>query len=182
MAQLATSLVPLMPDSDGAIQDFTAAVHGMAGQIKTAWTRAFGQKIGLADASAQDEPLITALLSLMAEQKADFTNTFRALATGSNPRDQFTDPTTFDTWEPTWRARLAAEPDPQALMQSVNPARIPRNHRIEQMIQAAVAGDMAPFHHLMAGLAHPYEDSADFTDLTHPPLPGEEVRQTFCGT
>jgi uncharacterized protein YdiU (UPF0061 family) len=182
MAQLATSLVPLMPDSDAAVRDFTAAIHGIAGQIKSAWLRAFGRKIGIAAPTPEDESLITALLSTMAEQQADFTNTFRALATGNAPRDQFTDPAAFDAWEPDWRARIADQTDPYGLMQSVNPARIPRNHRIEQMIQAAQNGDMAPFEHLMAGLAQPFVDDAGFADLTHPPLPGEEVRQTFCGT
>jgi uncharacterized protein YdiU (UPF0061 family) len=182
MAQLATSLVPLMPDSDDAIQAFTAAIHGMAAQIKTAWTRAFGQKIGIAEATAADAPLINDLLSLMAEQKADFTNTFRALATDTSPRDQFTDPSRFDLWAVEWRKRLAQETDPHGLMQSVNPATIPRNHRIEQMIQAAEKGDMAPFQRLMVALAHPFKDDAEFSDLTHPPQPGEEVQQTFCGT
>ncbi len=182
MAQLATSLVPLMPDGDAAVQDFTAMIHGMAPRIKAAWTRAFGRKIGIHNPQPEDEPLIKGLLTAMADNQADFTNTFRALATDTTPRDQFADPTAFDEWEPTWRARIAAEDAPQKLMQSVNPARIPRNHRVEQMIQAAEQGDMAPFHRLMAALAQPYEDDAEFTDLTHPPLPGEEVRQTFCGT
>lgn len=182
MAQLASALVPLMPDSDEAVRDFTTAIHGMAGQVKSAWRQAFGQKIGLSQATAEDEALITSLLSTMSENQADFTNTFRALATDSAPRDQFTDPAAFDSWEPVWRARIAAETDPYGLMQSVNPARIPRNHRVEQMIQAAEEGDMAPFQRLMASLAHPFTDDATFADLTHPPKPGEEVKQTFCGT
>ena len=171
-----------MPDSDEAVRDFTTAIHGMAGQVKSAWRQAFGQKIGLSQATAEDEALITSLLSTMSENQADFTNTFRALATDSAPRDQFTDPAAFDSWEPVWRARIAAETDPYGLMQSVNPARIPRNHRVEQMIQAAEEGDMAPFQRLMASLAHPFTDDATFADLTHPPKPGEEVKQTFCGT
>lgn len=183
MAQLATSLVPLVPDTDAAIRDFTAAIHGMADQIKTAWITAFGQKIGLSAPAAKDDALISDLLSLMAENQADFTNTFRALANDTAARDQFTDPAAFDAWEPRWRARLSLESgDPQALMRSKNPARIPRNHRVEQMIQAATQGDMAPFQRMMKALASPYEDAPEFQDLTHSPLPGEEVRQTFCGT
>ncbi|MBA86037.1 protein adenylyltransferase SelO [Thalassobius sp. S69A] len=182
MAQLATSLVPLMPDTDAAVQDFTAAIHAMGDQIKAQWLARFGRKIGLENAQAEDEPLISDLLTLMADGQADFTNTFRALATGTAPRDQFTDPAAFDLWAQKWAARLESETDPQAVMRAVNPAFIPRNHRIEQMIQAAEAGDFAPFHRLNTVLAQPYTDQPQAQDLTRPPLPSEVVEQTFCGT
>lgn len=182
MAQLATSLIPLMPDADRAIQDFTDTVNAMRDQLKSAWRHKFGQKIGLSNATPQDEPLIQDLLTLMADTQADFTNTFRALATGNAPRDQFTTPTAFDTWHSRWQTRLATESDSQTLMQATNPAFIPRNHQIEHMIQAAVAGDMAPFHRLNTVLATPYLDQPDAQDLARPPLASEVVHQTFCGT
>ncbi|THD73463.1 YdiU family protein [Thalassobius vesicularis] len=182
MAQLATALVPLMPNSDEAIKRFTTAIHGMADQLKSEWIAAFGRKIGLANATAADEALLNALLNTMTQQQADFTNTFRKLATGAAARDQFTDPAAFDSWEPQWRARLATEPDPHRLMCATNPAFIPRNHRVEQMIQAAEAGDYAPFHRLNAVLSRPYDDQPEAEDLTRPPLPSEAVTQTFCGT
>jgi uncharacterized protein YdiU (UPF0061 family) len=125
--------------------------------------------------------LISDLLTRMANEKADFTNTFRALATGT-ARDQFTDPTAYDTWHTSWQARLATEPDPQTLMTAANPALIPRNHRIEQMIEAAVAGDMAPFHRLLSALAAPFADTPTVADLARPPLETEIVPATFCGT
>ena len=67
-------------------------------------------------------------------------------------------------------------------MRAANPAFIPRNHRIEQMIAAAEQGDFAPFHRLNAVLSRPYDDQPDAQDLTRPPLPNEVVQQTFCGT
>ncbi|WP_319826435.1 protein adenylyltransferase SelO [Thalassovita sp.] len=182
MAQLATALVPLMPDTEPAIKAFTDVIHGMADRIKTEWTRAFGRKIGLHDARPEDELLISALLTAMAENQADFTNTFRALATGAPARDQFTAPAAFDAWEPRWRARLTRETTPQAMMRAANPAFIPRNHRVEQMIAAAESGDYAPFHRLNAVLSRPYDDQPEAQDLTQPPRPDEVVQQTFCGT
>lgn len=182
MAQLASALLPLMPDSEAAIDNFTAAIHAMADQLKSEWITQFGRKIGLARATAEDDPLITDLLTRMADNQADFTNTFRALATGTAPRDQFTDPTAFDQWQPRWRARLASESDPETLMQATNPAFIPRNHRVEQMITAATQGDLAPFQRLLTTLATPYADQPQAQDLTRPPLPAEIVQQTFCGT
>ncbi|CUH62731.1 hypothetical protein TG4357_00272 [Thalassovita gelatinovora] len=181
MAQLATSLVPLMPDSDVAIKAFTEAVHAMSGMIRTEWILVFGRKIGLAAATEEDEALIGDLLTVMADNQADFTNTFRALITG-DARDQFTDPTAFDAWATQWRQRLQVEPEPEALMRRVNPAFIPRNHRVEQMIQSARAGDYVPFERLMKVLSRPYEDQPEAEDLTRPPLATEVVQQTFCGT
>ena len=125
--------------------------------------------------------LITDLMRTMAEGQADFTNTFRALVDG-DARDQFLDPAAFDLWEARWRQRLAGEPDPKAVMRAANPVLIPRNHRIEQMIASAVAGDMAPFERLISALAHPFEARAEFEDLRRPPAEDEVVKATFCGT
>ena len=181
MAQFATSLVPIMPDQDAAIEDFTAAVHAMPALIETCWLKAFGQKIGINDAKPEDRKLITDLLDLMQAGRSDFTNTFRALPTDA-ARDQFTNRDDFDVWSGRWKARLASETSALDLMNSVNPAYIPRNHRIEQMIASAVAGDFGPFERLLSILYSPYEQQTGADDLTHPPEPGEVVQQTFCGT
>jgi len=181
MAQLATSLVLLMPDADAAVEEFTQIIHAMPDQIQAEWLHRFGQKLGIANARPEDETLITDLLGRMATNRADFTNTFRALSDGA-ARDHFLDPASFDAWEVTWRARLEAETDPEATMRAANPVFIPRNHRIEQMIEAAVAGDYAPFNRLMDVLAKPYTNQPDANDLIAPPVPAEVVQQTFCGT
>ena len=149
--------------------------------IHTEWRDLFGRKIGLKSASSEDEGLITELLRIMAEGRADFTNTFRALSDGK-ARDQFLDPKAFDKWESGWRKRLEDEEAAIALMRAANPVYIPRNHRIEQMIQAAVAGDYGPFERLITVLASPFETRDDAKDLTYPPEPSEVVQQTFCGT
>lgn len=181
MAQLATTLVPLMPDGDAAVTAFTALVHAMPDKIRDHWTRLFAAKIGIAEASNGDRALIEDLLSLMARDGSDFTNTFRSLS-GKAPQDHFVDRDAFAAWQTRWQERLKDEPDPQATMDAANPAVIPRNHRIEEMIQAAVNGDMSPFERLMTALAKPYADPGNFADLTRAPLENERVRQTFCGT
>ncbi len=181
LAQLASCLVPLMPDQDAAIDRFTALIHAAPDRIQGEWLAAFRAKLGLTQARDGDTGLITDLLALMARDGADFTNTFRALATGG-ARDQFSDRDAFDAWAIRWHLRVEGEDDPSACMRAANPAFIPRNHRIEEMIQAAVAGDMAPFDRLMTVLAHPYDDQPDADDLARPPLPGQEVQATFCGT
>ena len=181
LAQLATALIQQMDDREAAVEEATAIVHAMPDLIRADWLTRFRAKIGLATAQEGDEALIGDLLARMAANQADFTNTFRALA-GSSPRDQFTDPAAFDAWAEGWQARLAAEADPQAVMRAANPAFIPRNHRVEAMIEAAVQGDYAPFHRLNRVLSRPFDDQPEAEDLTHPPLPDEVVQATFCGT
>lgn len=181
MAQLAICLVPLMPDQAAAVERFTQSVHAMPEMIEREWLAVFGRKIGIASATGDDLALITGLLGRMAENRADFTNTFRALATGG-ARDQFRDPAAFDAWEAGWLGRLERETGAEARMRAANPAVIPRNHRIEQMIEAAVAGDFTPFERLLDVLSRPYEDQPDAARLMRPPAPHEVVRQTFCGT
>ncbi|WP_137700081.1 protein adenylyltransferase SelO [Marimonas lutisalis] len=181
MAQLATCLVPLYDDADAAVERFTAAVHAMPARIEAEWLTRFGAKIGLSAPVEADRTLITGLLDLMARDGADFTNTFRALTDGQ-ARDQFTDRAAFDAWHVRWQARLASEPQPEALMARTNPVFIPRNHRVEEMIEAAVSGDFAPFERLNRVLAAPFTDQPDAADLTRPPQPHERVQQTFCGT
>ncbi|OWU84848.1 hypothetical protein ATO6_11075 [Oceanicola sp. 22II-s10i] len=181
LAQFASCLVPLMPDQDAAVARFTEMIHAVPDRVSAEWLDLYRAKLGLASRREEDERLITDLLALMANDGADFTNTFRALGTPA-ARDQFTDRAAFDAWAERWLARSEGEADRSGRMSRANPAFIPRNHRIEQMIEAAVAGDMAPFERLMQVLARPYEDQPETEDLTRPPLPGEEVQATFCGT
>ena len=181
MAQLATSLVQIMPDQDKAVAEFTEAVHAMPDVINHHWLQVFGRKLGIETAKPEDKTFIVGLLQVMANNRADFTNTFRALGT-EKARDQFLSPEDFDTWETEWKKRLEAETNISARMQAANPWIIPRNHRIEEMINAAVAGDYAPFHTLSSALRSPHSEQPEHQQLTHPPTADQVVRETFCGT
>ena len=115
---------------------------------------------------------------MMALGGSDFTNSFAALAQGS-ARDEIADREAYDRWAKDWQARIG--PNASAIMQAANPMIIPRNHRIEAVIEAALNGDDAPFHALSRALATPF-DAPDDPALTNPPVAGEEVTRTFCGT
>ncbi|MFB2532290.1 YdiU family protein [Paracoccus sp. p3-h83] len=175
LAQLATALLPLM-GADG-LDRATEAVHGFAPAYHAAFLRVFGAKLGLADPQDQDRDLIDDLLALMAAGRADFTRVFAGLADGS-ARDEVIDRDGFDAWAARWQARA---PD-AAIMARANPRRIPRNHRIQQVIEAAVAGDPAPFHALLAALTDPFTDRPEWDTYALPPSEGEAVTRTFCGT
>ena len=178
MAQFATALVPLMTDRDRAVTDFTTAVHRMPEIYQSEWIAVFGAKLGLRDATLEDRGLIEDLLTLMAQDGADFTNTFAALGT-AGARDQFLSRDAFDQWESRWQARA---PD-AALMARSNPRIIPRNHRVEEAIIAGRAGDYAPFHALLAAVTRPYAPLTEATaPLARAPALEERVMRTFCGT
>ncbi|MBF9061311.1 YdiU family protein [Rhodobacterales bacterium HKCCSP123] len=188
LAQLATALLPLLPDRDAGIERFTELVNGFSDRFDAEWHAVLRAKLGLATTDPEDVALAFDLLERMAANGADFTRTFRALS-GPDParaRDEFIDPTALDPWLDRWQARLAREARGDtariAAMQAANPARIPRNHRVEEAITAAVAGDLAPFEGLMTALARPFADDPSHAEYEEPPTDQQRVLRTFCGT
>jgi uncharacterized protein YdiU (UPF0061 family) len=102
-------------------------------------------------------------------------------------RALFADAAVYDEWATTWRSRLARESLPASVraesMRHANPAFIPRNHRLEGAIQAAVEHeDFTLFAYLLRVLARPYEDQEGFEAFATAPRASERVLQTFCGT
>ena len=153
------------------------------------------RKLGLAEAREGDAALAQDLLTRMAENGADFTLTFRRLGdivdqgspTNEPVSGLFDNPAAFDEWAVRWRHRLASEGRPSAEsrrdMRSVSPAFIPRNHRVEEVIKAAVEeGDLEPFQQLLEVLASPYNDQPSQERYAAPPRTDQIVRETFCGT
>ena len=196
LAQFAESLLPLLADDeDRAVEAARAALDPYAERFEATYHAGLRRKIGLTTDAAGDVDLVMGLLRRMAEQRADFTLTFRRLAdlrrddTGNDDpvRELFADPAAFDEWAGHWRERLVAEGSDDAVrrasMRAANPAYIPRNHRVEQAIDAAIrAGDYGPMQRLLTVLESPYEDHPEHADLAQPPRPEEVVQRTFCGT
>lgn len=145
----------------------------------------FAKKLGFSTANENVQDFVTKTLRFMAEQQLDFTLFFRHLTREADGNtgalhEQFGNADDLDTWLNDWRA-LNGGSDIDA-MKARNPIRIPRNHRVEQAIEAAEAGDYAPFHELTAALAKPFAESTDFSAYEKPAEPDELVHQTFCGT
>ncbi len=195
LAQLAECLLPLLgEDEEQGVEAARSALDAYAPRLQARYHDGLRHKIGLASESEGDMDLVTDLLQRMAEQSADFTLTFRRLAeleSAPTAADQpvralFDDPAAFDTWAARWRERIAQEPSTdaqrRAAMRAVNPAYIPRNHRVQQAIDAASQQDLRPLEDLLQVLASPYEDHPELADYAQPPQPGEEIRQTYCGT
>jgi serine/tyrosine/threonine adenylyltransferase len=195
LTRLAECLLPLFSDDqDKAIAEAEGLLGAFAEKFTAAYQAGLRRKIGLFTTRDGDEALVQDLLDAMAQNQADFTLTFRRLADaalGSDHdepvRELFVDPTAFDHWAARWRQRSGDEPQSAAerrnAMRAVNPAFIPRNHRIEAIIEAAVnRDDYTPFEELLTVLAKPFDDQPDFAAYAEPPQPEQRVLQTFCGT
>ncbi len=195
LTRFAECLLPLFSDDkDKAVQDAQDALVEFGENFNTAYKAGLRAKIGLFEEHADDQALAQALLDAMAKSKADFTLTFRRLSDAAgNPaseaevRKLFAEPENFDEWAARWRQRLNEEPqsaaERQVAMRAVNPVFIPRNHRVEAVIRAAMdRDDYAPFEELLTVLSRPYEDQPAHADYALPPEPHERVCQTFCGT
>ncbi len=145
---------------------------------ESARLRLFSKKIGLPE--NPDWELIQSFLDLLEEQKADFTLAFRSLSQGRDALlSQIQETQSARSWLIRWEATGVSDP---LLMDQVNPAFIPRNHRIENVIQAADHGNFTPFHELHEILKRPYSDQKEFTPYQDSPAPHEIVCATFCGT
>jgi uncharacterized protein YdiU (UPF0061 family) len=190
LARLAECLLPLLAENkDAAIEAAQEVLAGFGPRFETALNDRLGRKIGLSEMRAGDGDLIRDLLAAMAENLADWTLTFRRLADaaegqGEEPvRSLFIDPTAFDSWAVRWRDRLVGETGAAARMRAANPAFIPRNHRVEEVIRAAVdTGDFDPFEEMLDVVTRPFEEQPGKERFAEPPAEHEQVLQTFCGT
>jgi len=195
LARLAECLIPLLADDqDEALEQAKESLSAFADHFNSAYIGGLRRKLGLTIEHDGDAALSRDLLDRMAANKADFTLTFRRLCdAAASPeadgavRILFENPAAYDEWAVRWRLRLDQAPQDgaqrQAAMRRANPCFIPRNHRVEAVIEAAVTRqDFAPFNELMTVLAAPYEEQPAFATYAAPPLPNQRVYRTFCGT
>jgi uncharacterized protein YdiU (UPF0061 family) len=187
LARLAETLLPLLDDKIEKAADMAEeAVNGFGPLYKDKWLSMMRSKLGLFGARAEDESLIADLLDWMHQADADYTNTFRDLTEEKPPQGKPYDGKTFKEWYARWRAQLAQYTKPLksslSLMGANNPVVIPRNHKVEQVLEAATNGDLKPLKDLLAALQEPYENRSNLKPYQSPPKPEEIVHQTFCGT
>ena len=193
LARLAECLLPLVDaDEERALGAVRAVVDRFPAQVQAHWLAGARRKLGLSRGEDGDEALANAFLEAMQAVEADYTLCFRALAHRVDgrpwPQDLPGLPRTpaMDQWLAAWQARLAREPgEPSAraaAMRAVNPAVIPRNHRVEQVIAAAQDGDLSPFDALLEAVRRPFDEDGVPLDYRLPPTAGQRVLATFCGT
>ena len=195
LARFAETLLPLIDvDTPRAIGVATEAIATFETLFNDSWLDGMRRKLGLSTSEQGDRQLAEDWLKAMHRNQADFTLSFRALCDAARDRQgdgplraQFLNALDYDEWALRWRARMSREATTlesrTESMQAANPAYIPRNHRVEQVIVAAVErSDFAPFEEFSEVLAAPYVERAAFARYANPPQPQERVLQTFCGT
>jgi len=195
LARFAECLLPLLAsDQEVAMELANEALGAFADKFNISYLAGLRRKLGLMTPRDGDLALAQDLLARMAASRADFTLTFRRLCEaaskpegGAEVRSLFEDPASYDEWGSRWRNRLALENEDHfarsAAMRAVNPAFIPRNHRVEAVIEAAMERqNFAPMEELSSVLSRPYADQPAFAAYADPPPPEQGIYRTFCGT
>ena len=183
LARLAEALLPLLDaDPAKAVDIANDRLDRVDGMYRAEWLAVMRRKLGLLGAEPEDAALAEDLLTAMEGQDADWTLTFRRLALAVEAdapalTGLFADPTALRDWLGHWRARLAPGADSRLL--AANPAVIPRNHCVEEALDAATIGDMAPFTALLAAIRAPFAEAEAYA-LPAPAGFGRYV--TYCGT
>lgn len=195
LARLAETLLPLIDSNpETSVDRANQVLARYPGNFDRLLLDAMRRKLGLFTAEPDDQLLVRDILDAMHRGTADFTLTFRRLCDAAadasadeEVRRLFSQPELYDTWAMRWRERLGRDfrtpLERTAGMRAVNPAFIPRNHRVEEALRAAVKNDdFRPFETLRTVLEHPFEDQPAMSRYAEPPTPSERVLQTFCGT
>ena len=181
-----TLLSELHPQQERAIELANEAIGNFGHRFQRRWLEGMRRKLGLFNEEPEDLALVETLLKWMHSAKADFTNTFAELETlGSTEEVRASE---FQDWRVRWEARRARQPQAAAevtrLRRENCPAVIPRNHRVEEALAAAEAGDLSVMARLLAVLASPYDhERVPAAEHYRSPAPdGGEGYRTFCGT
>ena len=195
LSVLAQSLLPVIdPDRNAAIESAQAAIDTFPGLYQAAFQKGLCRKLGIWAPTTDDEPLTQDFLQLMKDEATDFSLSFRRLSDLADQGNEeasiqhlFEFPAAFIPWLERWQQRLGSDPRDAATRQmsmySVNPVYIPRNHLVEEVIEAAeLQQDLEPFHSLVEVLSQPFEFDKRQTRYAIPPRSDQIVRQTFCGT
>ncbi|GAA0135377.1 YdiU family protein [Paenibacillus sp. YSY-4.3] len=188
LARLAEALLPLLhEDEEQALKLAEEAIAGFTEQFHGHWLGGMRAKLGLFHAEPEDETLIKELLKLMHKHREDYTNTFRALTFGQWQGMSLAEDAEFEPWLQRWQARLGRQEETQEashqLMRNSNPAVIPRNHRVEEALEAAeTEGDYSVMERLLGALANPYAHTEEQAEYCTLPEPSHRPYRTYCGT
>jgi serine/tyrosine/threonine adenylyltransferase len=187
LARLVETLLPLLhEDEEKALELAQAEISGFTDLYHSYWFAGMRAKLGLFNEEEEDKVLIDNLLTLMQTNSADYTNTFRALTLGKLEGMPLFDTPAFKAWYEKWQARISRQEESkessQQLMKENNPSVIPRNHRVEEALEAAEQrGDFSVVERLLVVLANPYAYAEEQEEYTKVPKCAAPY-QTFCGT
>jgi len=188
LTRYAEALLPLLnDDEDKAVQLAEDALSQYNSLFYQNWIAGMKAKLGIVNTEEQDESLIKDLLTMMQKYGADYTNTFRALTLGKPEETVLFGTDEFAQWHANWQARQERQAESKdsvhELMRNSNPAVIPRNHRVEEALEAAVEeGDYSVMEDLLDVLSRPFAHSPEQAEYCSSPSPSGIPYRTFCGT
>lgn len=187
LARFAETLLPLLHDSEEkALEIANDIISSFPKLYYDFWLKGMRKKLGMIQGEVEDETIVKELLGLMEKYKADFTNTFRALTMGELCGIELLGMDEFIQWKEKWKTRLEKEhktkEEIKQVMKDNNPAVIPRNHRVEEALEAANKGDYSKMEKLLQVLSNPYAYSSEQDEYTSLPEILDVPYRTFCGT
>ena len=187
LARFAECLVPLINENNSiAIQEASETVNNFSEIYEKNWFEMMNKKLGLSGEESGDKKLIMDLLSWMHKNKADYTNTFCFLMNQNLEKNEIYNEEGFLNWKKQWQARLKinknSPKESLELMHSNNPLVIPRNHKVEEALDAANNNDLNPLQNLLKILENPYENKENINDYQSPAPASDKIYKTFCGT
>jgi len=187
LSRFAESILPLLHvDEKQAVKLAQDAISEFTELYQINWLMGMRSKLGIFNEEIQDKFLIEGLLSMMQKYGGDYTNTFRALTFDTLSETVLFESPEFAQWHELWQARLGRQEEPKdsshQLMRSSNPALIPRNHRVEAALEAAVKGDYSVMEKLIDVLSSPYAHTVEQADYSTLPGKSTQPYRTFCGT
>ena len=187
LARFSECLVPLInEDKNKGIQIATEIVNNFSEIYKKNWLEMMRKKLGLLGEETKDEKLIMDLLTWMHKNKADYTNTFCFLMNENFQNKKIYNNQNFLDWKKQWQDRLKinnnSPEESLKLMRLSNPLVIPRNHKVEETLEAANSGNLKPAKNLLKILEKPYEDRKEINEYQSPAPSSNKIYKTFCGT
>lgn len=186
MARMAEALLDLLAEDEArAIEIAHEALERFGESLSETWLAGMAAKLGLPEVTREDAPLFQSLLDAMHEAGADYTSTFRQLATSLRSGQPPANLPAAQGWLGRWRARLGgADLDAvAATMDAANPIYVPRNHLVEAALADANTGELARTRELLAVLARPFDEQKGREAYAEPAPPEfGACYQTHCNT
>ena len=185
LARLAECLIPLIDkNEDQAIKIATEMIDNFQNIYEIKWLNMMRDKLGLFGEDKDDLELINNLFNWMQSNQADYTNTFCYLMNIGSIQDQIYKDKDFIDWSKNWEKRIlingGSKENSLELMKKNNPIVIPRNHKVEEALEAASNNNLKPMNNLLSILKKPFMKQSNIENFQTPS--NNKNYQTFCGT
>ncbi len=186
LSRFAECLIPLIDkDQNKSIELATEIINSFEKNYEEKWLNMMRDKLGLFGIEDKDKFLILDLLTWMHQKKLDYTNTFCHLMNSEIEENEIFKDHDFQNWKKRWQERLKTNNNSpekyNKLMRSVNPMVIPRNHKVEEVLNEANNNNIEPLKRFLEILNNPYSEQKNIKEFQSPSF-SKEKYQTFCGT